>query len=101
MAGVTSHVQSAMVHCANEHQRNMLEAYAAHFRTGDVEKHIASQRHWVDDKGPVVEVQLGFIEPYRDPAAVRGEWQGTVAIVNKETSRRFAGLVQAAEGLLA
>ena len=67
---VVSHLQAAITFAANESQKAMLEAYVAHFQTGDIDAHLKSQRHWVDDKGPVVETQLGFIEAYRDPAGL-------------------------------
>ena len=94
---------------ANDTQVQMLNKYIESFTTGDNKAHQVSQAvpllkcidlepvpallqdgsvYWVQDKGPVVENYIGFIESYRDPLGVRGEWEGFVA---GERGQRCAG----------
>lgn len=96
MAKAAENVAKAKRYAANEHQQKMLDAYHESFITGSIEAHMDSQRHWLHDIGPAVETNLGFIETYRDPHGVRAEWEGFVAMVNKEQTRKFANLVDRA-----
>eukprot|EP00500_Bicosoecida_sp_ms1_P004572 CAMPEP_0203815534 /NCGR_PEP_ID=MMETSP0115-20131106/11160_1 /ASSEMBLY_ACC=CAM_ASM_000227 /TAXON_ID=33651 /ORGANISM="Bicosoecid sp, Strain ms1" /LENGTH=727 /DNA_ID=CAMNT_0050724431 /DNA_START=24 /DNA_END=2207 /DNA_ORIENTATION=- len=100
MARVADNLDKAAAVAANDEQKAMLAKYSASFRGGSVEDHIEGSRHWIRDKGPSVESYIGFIESYRDPLGVRGEWEGFVAVVNREMSAKFATLVEAAPALL-
>jgi dipeptidyl-peptidase-3 len=83
LRAAAEHIDAAKAHAANANQLDMLCKYSEHFRSGDIALHKASQVAWVRDVGPAVECNLGFIESYRDPVGVRGEWEGFVAVVNR------------------
>ncbi|KAK9432371.1 peptidase family M49-domain-containing protein [Lipomyces doorenjongii] len=82
---------------ANGTQKAMVDAYVQSFQQGSMQAHKASQRQWVKDIGPTVETNIGFIETYRDPAGIRGEWEGLIAMVNKERTKTFGALVNSAK----
>ncbi|KAJ8104069.1 peptidase family M49-domain-containing protein [Lipomyces tetrasporus] len=84
-------------YAANPTQKAMLDAYVTSFKQGSMQAHKASQRQWVKDIGPTVETNIGFIETYRDPAGIRGEWEGLIAMVNKERTKTFGALVNGAQ----
>ncbi|KAI7847765.1 peptidase family M49-domain-containing protein [Circinella umbellata] len=96
MTKIAHNIRQAAAYSANEHQTAMLEAYYESFTTGSIEAHMESQRHWLKDIGPDVETNIGFIETYRDPQGVRAEWEGFVAMVNKEQTIKFGNLVDQA-----
>jgi dipeptidyl-peptidase-3 len=100
VARIRDNLQKALQYAANEHQADMIKKYIDHFNSGDVEQHKESQRFWIKDKGPSVETNIGFIESYRDPLRVRGEYEGFVAVVNKDMSKKYGVLVENAEQLL-
>ena len=81
MGKIAVSVKEAELNADNDIQKKMHEEYAKSFITGSIEAFKQSQRYWIQDIGPVVESDLGFIETYRDPHGVRGEWEGFVAMV--------------------
>ncbi|PLN76909.1 dipeptidyl peptidase [Aspergillus taichungensis] len=100
MAKVAHSIKLAEKNAANDNQKRMLEAYAKSFGAGSIEAFKESQRVWVKDQKPVLESNIGFVETYRDPHGVRGEWEGFVALVNLERTRAFGKLVDNAESMI-
>lgn len=100
MAVVAANIAKAADNADNDDQQKMHTKYAESFDSGSLLAFKDSQRHWIRDKGPDVECNIGFIETYRDPAGIRGEWEGFAAVVNKERTRAFGELVSSAPSLI-
>lgn len=100
MAKIALQMKKAGLNAANETQKQMMDEYAKSFGTGSLNSFKESQKLWVRDIGPTVESNIGFIESYRDPAGVRSEWEGMVAMVNQERTRAFKKLVNAAPSMI-
>lgn len=81
MSKIAHSIKQAELNAASDTQKQMLEQYAKSFGTGSIEAYKESQRLWVKDQKPAVETNLGFVETYRDPHGVRGEWEGFVSMV--------------------
>ncbi|ODA81781.1 hypothetical protein RJ55_00285 [Drechmeria coniospora] len=100
MKSIAEYTRRAAEHADNETQKQMYLNYTNSFENGSLEAFKDSQRNWIKDKGPMVESNIGFIETYRDPAGVRGEWEGFASMVNLERTRAFGELVAAAPSLI-
>jgi dipeptidyl-peptidase-3 len=95
-----TYLKEALKYCANDNQENMVKKYIEHFESGSVDAHKDSQRFWVKDYGPVVESNMGWVETYIDPENSRAYFEGWVAIVDKEKSKKFRALVENSEQII-
>ncbi|KAJ9606867.1 hypothetical protein H2200_008877 [Cladophialophora chaetospira] len=100
MAKIALEMKKSGKEAANEVEEKMMEEYAKSFGSGSIQAFVESQRYWIRDKKPMVETDIGFVETYRDPHGVRGEWEGFVAMVNQERTRAFGKLVEAAPSMI-
>jgi dipeptidyl-peptidase-3 len=91
---VCHYLEHAKGSAANQLQKSFISKYQQSFITGDMESYKNSQREWVKDIMPSVEVFFGFIEPYRDPFGVRAEFEGLVGIVNAQETKNLTALVK-------
>ena len=96
MGKIARNLMEAKKFALNDEEDKMQGEYVKAFHDGSMFAHLDSQRHWIKDKGPMVECNIGFIETYRDPHGIRGEWEGFVAMVNKERTKAFSKLVESA-----
>ncbi|KAL9607596.1 MAG: hypothetical protein Q9167_007500 [Letrouitia subvulpina] len=94
LQSICSHLQLATQHATNPRQRQFLEQYQQSFQTGDLEVYRQSQKTWVRDIAPAVENIFGFVENYRDPHGIRSEFEGLVAISDREETSVLTKLVQ-------
>lgn len=97
---IVRHLELALPHVANDTQHKFISHYIEAFKTGSMNAHKKSQIEWVKDTQPYVESNIGFIETYRDPSGVRGEWEGLVAMVNQDRTAKFSTLVASATSLI-
>lgn len=98
---VVDNLKLAKKYAANKTQEDMLNYYISLFLTGSIDAHRDSQIAWIRDASPSVETNLGFIETYRDPYGIHAEWDGLVAIVNKEQSLKYRELVSRSSEFIA
>lgn len=91
---VCGHLRSAAQYAANPRQKQFLEQYEQSFLTGDLGVYRESQKTWIRDTAPAVENIFGFVEPYRDPFGSRAEFEGLVAIADREETAILTKLVE-------
>ena len=67
MQRVVHHLTEAKKYVSNDTQAKMLDHSIAHFTSGNVDEHKASQKEWVRVSGRAGESNIGFSDSSRDP----------------------------------
>lgn len=93
LASVCSALEKAKEYAGNDKQSHFLTYYIECFRTGSLEAFQESQKVWVTDVSARVENILGFIEPYRDPAGIRSEWEAMIGIADADEIKNLKSFV--------
>ncbi|KAL3699174.1 hypothetical protein R1sor_017196 [Riccia sorocarpa] len=97
---VVIHLRNAIPYADSDHQREMLKCFIDYLETGSIESHKRSQILWLQQGEPAIEVNIGFVETYRDPQRCRAEFEGYVAVLNQSASKQFRPLRERAKDLL-
>ncbi|EGR33365.1 hypothetical protein IMG5_055080 [Ichthyophthirius multifiliis] len=97
---ITQSLEKSLPFVANKTQEKMVKKYIEHFNIGNIDIHKESQIFWVKDVNPVIETNIGFIETYLDPKQLRAEFEGFVAVVDKDRSKKTKNFVDQAEKFL-
>ena len=90
----------AREHAANSTQEAVVDEYLRSFETGEIEPFKESQRLWVKDIQPAVEIAFGSVEPYRDAHGTRAEFEGIVAFVNTDETKVLTKIVEKSAGYI-
>lgn len=97
LARINAYLEKALEYVSNQSQHEMIRKLRDSFITGDLAAYKESQSIWVTDKAPKVEAVLGFVEPYRDPLGVRGEFEGIVGIPDSSETQKLRELSEEAD----
>ncbi|KAJ8059299.1 hypothetical protein OCU04_012263 [Sclerotinia nivalis] len=90
----------AKEYTCNSKQTEFLDYYIECFRSGSLEAFWKSQKAWVTDISARVENIMGFIEPYRDPAGIRSEWEAMIGIADPDETSRLKHFVESSTAII-
>lgn len=78
---------------ANFIQQRMLYLCQKGIESGDLNLYRESLKLWLHDRFPRIEQVFGFVEPYRDPAGIKAEFEGLVGIMDLQETQRVQNLL--------
>jgi len=88
IAPIVSWLEKAAGVAENDHQRKVIEALIAYYRTGDLEKFDEYNILWVRDTASLVDFVNGFIEVYNDPLGMKASWESVVNFKDLAATKR-------------
>lgn len=90
---VNENLEKAKKYVNNDLEKEILEDYINFFKTGNIENHKESQRKWVKDNLPLIDFNMGWLEPFTDPMGKRGYFESWVGISDKEKTQKYIQLI--------
>jgi dipeptidyl-peptidase-3 len=72
----------------NDHQKKVIEALIAYYRTGNLETFDEYNVLWVQDTAPLIDFVNGFIEVYNDPLGMKANWESVVNFKDLAATKR-------------
>ena len=80
LRSIVHFLEKAIEHAEGPEQKAGLRALVEHYRTGDEEKFREYSAHWLKSKN-TVDYLNGFVESYKDPRGVIGQFEANVSYV--------------------
>jgi len=88
IAQIVSWLEKAAGVAENDHQKKVIEALIAYYRTGKLEDFDAYNILWVQDISSLVDFTNGFIEVYDDPLGMKASWESVVNFKDLAATKR-------------
>lgn len=88
IARIVGWLEKAAGVAENETQKKVIEALAAYYRTGDLERFDEYNVLWVGDLASLVDFVNGFIEVYDDPLGMKASWESVVNFKDLAATKR-------------
>jgi dipeptidyl-peptidase III len=85
---------------SSDAERRYIQELVNFFQSGDIDIDKKASIEWIRNSNPAVEVWIGFLSGYRDPAGVRRSMEGVVAIQDRESSKHIDRLSEIAQDLI-
>ncbi|KAL6409842.1 Peptidase M49, dipeptidyl-peptidase III [Ilyonectria robusta] len=100
LAKVCWALEKSNEYAGNNKQTQLLSHYIECFRTRSLGAFQEAQKAWVTHVATRVEHLMGFIEPYRDPAGIRSEWEAMVGITDPDEAARLKRQVESSTAVI-
>jgi dipeptidyl-peptidase-3 len=94
---VSENFLKAREYSHNDVSSKMIDEYLEWFKSGKISNYKESQRYWLEDEKPHVEANISWCNSFLDPVGVRGQYQGFVAVTDRDKTRKFCQLADNAE----
>ena len=98
---INDNLEKAKEHTTEDAEKELIDDYINFFTTGDITKHIESQKKWVQLDSKVdkdfneidIDYNIGWNEVYLDPLNERGLFEGFVGFTDNIVSKKYEQII--------